>query len=242
MNTSGMRLAFESAGIQRAAVSVITGRCGSTFVGNICRQLGFGGGEETLNDLATGKVPPEDLESIRLLLARVVVNGIFYHQTTYRRWQALAQVVPPDCLGTTVTVIFRRNVVAQAISYVNAVETGIWHSNQVNAKPNPMTESERIERGVFFVKQILAEEILIRQMWPDSSVFFYEDIVVSPVETIERFLNVNEYHVDIDKIADAIDTGAATKKIVRDGYIDLYRKVAAAVGVPNENLWNRSSI
>lgn len=233
---------FRELGVKRSAMSLITGRCGSTLLGEACRQLRFGDGVETLNALAIGQIQPHERDRILKLIRPAVVDGIFYHQTTYHRWKTLSAFVPPEILGEEITLIFRRNVIAQAISYVNAIATGKWHSTQVGAAPTAMTVAEEVERGLQFVQQIVNAEKSIRKELPNAPVFYYEDIVASPLETMHRFMSHHRHPVSIRDIAVALGSSRITSKLVRDGYAEQYERLFKALPGAADLLWSRFNV
>lgn len=230
---------FHDLGVKRSAMSIITGRCGSTLVGELCRALRFGDGVETLNSLGDGEISKYDGQRITQIMRPAVVDGIFYHQTTYHRWKKLSEFIAPAQLGLDVTLIFRRNFIAQAISYVNAIETGKWHSNQLAAAPTPMTAAERVTRGIAFIEQILAEESRLTKAFPKAPIFYYEDIVTSPLETMHRFLSFYNHNAPLCRIAEELNSRNMTEKLVRNGYSEQYEQLFNAYPRSAETLWSR---
>ena len=216
----------QATGVERLYVSVITGRCGSTFVADICSRIGFGFGEELFNEqpLSMFETQAPDRNFVYFLtqiFAANVVNGTLYFQITPTRLALLRQLIPgPDFDEQTdvVTLISRRNILSQAISFHNAVRTGLWHTNRVpqegsGADFDPKTvlawirDISEMEKGLFnFVFDAKPKH------------FFYEDIISSPYETISLFLGAHRHRVRPIELTRTFIETSISKKISRDGF------------------------
>lgn len=210
----------QKTGVERLYISVITGRSGTSYLANICYRVGFGRGAEIFNERQISfleKLAPERNFSdfVTKVFKRHVINGNLYFQITPPRLTLLRKLVPdPELAEQTdvVTLITRRNILSQAISFHNAKRTGLWHTNY----------PARLGTGGDFEPQkVLAWMITISQMekgllnfaldnkpWN----FCYEDIVSSPYETVSQFLAAHDYHVQPALLNKSlVDTGIAKK-------------------------------
>ena len=230
-----LRRLLTEQGVRTVSMSIITGRSGTTLLSHICKLYGFGKGQEPFNER------PEDeyLEGrgdfslfITRLLHANVIDGNFYFHITPARLRPLSTLLPIQYwkeLGTAVSLVFRRNVFAQAISFCNAVSTGVWHSNQPagSGSGRPYDGSWALE----WVRTILKDEIEARLMASQISdgpvpILYYEDLIAATFESVIAFLSA--HHVDVvpERVQEAIQTSrATTAKVERLGYEAQYRDV-----------------
>ncbi len=219
------------------AVSLIPGRCGSTLLSSMCSRYGFGRGNENFNEAEPeilGKIAGSD--EFDIFLSRVfqdsVLNHRFYFQLTPHRLVDLFKLVPADCFeNIKATCLFRRNVFAQALSYYNALRTGIWHTIQ-----DAQTPTEQDRDGEFnpiavlnWVWRLLRIELQSRKACQEISshslVLYYEDLVASPIETLSTFLAFHGVPVESGKLEQSVDQDKGPLKIVRQDYAEQYLRL-----------------
>lgn len=233
--------ALEQAGVEKVATSVITGRCGSTFVANVAEVAGYGLGWEIFNGIALGNVDPADRAALVRVIKKGARDGILYHQTTPMRMQALSEILPVHLIEGKVSLMFRRNIFSQAISYVNARKTGFWHENVKPKETLEMTEEDELKECHKFLRQIQANEVRAREMYPDAPVFYYEDITATPVETIGAMFDFCGFDPDLKRLATALGKKGVVKKIPRDNYITQYHRLLESYTGSKELLRSRLS-
>lgn len=229
---------------------LITGRCGSSFLSHIATNVGFGKGEETFNewpeeDLRSLATPQEFEKFLLVAMQLAAMGGRFYFQIDPLRLQRLSPLLPPGC-GlfpdvASYTVLLRRDIVAQAISYFNAVTSGRWHSTQEGA--NPLTTMGFSPRQIlYWIEHIHRTEETIVGMFPGGlpDTYYYEDLNSAPFETILRFLQRSGFSIDSRLIHEALSDEARPKKLVYDTYPDQYASVLASYPWLMDALMERS--
>lgn len=241
----------QSVGVEQIHVSVISGRCGSTFLSHLCEQVGFGKGEEPFNEwpeegLRRIAAPDRFDDFLRFVLKSSSISGRSYLQVDAFRLKAIRHLLPPVDSpfpdATKITVILRRNIVAQAISYVNAEVTGLWHSNQTpSSLETPAEFSE--ERFLHWLKHVCEMEKAILDLFPmaQPDTFFYEDIASMPLEVITLFLQRSGFSVRPILTQQAIISDAAPKKILRSEYAIQYISMVNKFPWLNDVLVERAS-
>ena len=221
--------------VQSIHLSIISGRCGSTFLAHMTNCLGFGRGEEPFNEW-----PEEKLKSlagkgefdkfISKILKASVINNRFYFQIDPLRLATLRPIISTDNgpfpRVDNYTILLRRNILSQALSYYNAHATGLWHSNQNVSDPILKTDFSE-EDVLYWIRQIHAMEKSIWQMFPQKvpDIYYYEDLASSPFETVSLFLQRSGFKVRPILTANALQDSSAPKKIVRDEYAVQYMSV-----------------
>lgn len=240
----------QETGVSQIHVSIISGRCGSTFLSHICKSLGFGKGEEPFNDWPDAGLQkvasPDRFDAfLHFVLQNSAIGGRSYFQIDPLRLRALAPLLPagqgPFPEVTQFTVILRRNIVAQAISYLNAQVSGLWHSNQGSGTPN-LAETFSEERVLHWIEHIYRMEKAILAMFPTDlpDIYYYEDIAAMPLETISRFLQRAGFPVDPTAMQEALQADTAPRKIERSHYAVQYLSVIDRFPWLNEALAERS--
>jgi LPS sulfotransferase NodH len=219
-------------GIKKIALSLIPGRCGSTYLAEVARACGFGIGEEIFNER-----PEREWENLyptrnfNHFIAHAFQfysqNGVFYFQITPHRFRDLATLLPLKTLSDLhppVTVILRRNIFAQALSYYNAEATGLWHSiGDTSSKSVVPFDTLPI---LHWAKALLIVEdecvaLALQLAGEEAGIFYYEDIVSSSAETLACFLQFNSATVTPESLEEALST-LNVRKIVRPGYCRQY--------------------
>ncbi len=238
-----LRQCLEHAGAKRLRVSMIPGRCGSTLLASYCRKVGFGIGREIFNERPVERFAnASHASSPQLFFSTVIrnytVNEGLYFQIAPRRMEKLLDIIPIDdwvAAGIEVSLILRRDVFAQALSYYNAMQSGLWHHR-------PNTELSETGQDVLdavdnaWIKKRIGSILLAEtqcfeftrlfQTHP-KCVVFYEDLVADPFATMLRFLSAHRYDVEAARLQEAIESSNAVKKIVRPGAYRQYADMAA---------------
>jgi hypothetical protein len=227
-------------GVRQTSISIITGRSGTTLLSHICKSYGFGVGEEPFNErLEEDYVQSRGDFSAFLseLLDANVINGNFYFHITPTRFRSLSTLVPINYwkeLGAAVSLVFRRNVFAQAISFCNALRTGVWHVNQPAVSGNG-----RAYDGLWaleWVQTILNDEIEARRLASQIKdgavpILYYEDLVTATFESVVAFLAAHRVQIDAERVQQAIQTSrGAPSKIERVGYEAQYQELRSMFG------------
>ncbi|MCX8508212.1 MAG: Stf0 family sulfotransferase, partial [Rhodobacteraceae bacterium] len=209
------------AGIRRIDATLITGRCGSTYLSHLCRQLGFGWGEEPFNEdraewHADEYIANDFGDYLRWAIGYSRLGDGFYFQITPLRFQVFA-----DMLGgldrlrseiSHISILFRKDILAQALSFQAAVTSGLWHS----------TEPRRHEgEAVFDEKAVLEwiawivemEEAALALRPDETEIFFYEDLLAHPADFVKRFLATHGIDRSQEEIEAALGMDQGPKKL-----------------------------
>ncbi len=206
--------------------SIISGRCGSTYLSNICTRIGFGRGEEPFNEFPRElleRVAP-DREISRFLEKMFNANNLnknVYFQITPARINVLCEVISrKELLGKVefFSLIFRRNIIAQAISYHNAIRTGLWHSNH-SSQSDTEKEFDPLE-VLKWICNISAMEGEALSFVRDRRVLmiFYEDLISAPFETLSLFLGYHNFEFESSRLSEILVGDSGPRKISRSGY------------------------
>ena len=216
-------------------VSIVTGRCGSSLLSDITRRAGFGKGEEPFNEwpeevLRQLATPDQFDQFLLAVMDANVIDNRLYFQIDPIRLQSLSRLLPVEGglfpKVSRYTVILRRDIVAQALSYFYAATSGVWHSNQ---EKYPTTShaafSER--RILYWIEHIHQMERSIAEMFPGRmpDIYFYEDLVANPFETVTHFLRRSGFSVSPGETLNALSGDSAPQKIIRDNYAIHYASV-----------------
>lgn len=235
------REVLQEAGVSQVAITIITGRCGSSLLAEISTFCGFGTGSEIFFELPRSTfveiaAPDNPSDYVAKLIRFEQRNGILSFQITPQRLRPFDQIVPLEFLrsfGAVPSIVFRRNIFAQAISYFNAIATGLWHSTGQFVAPNhDLSDSQAVTAILLWVLRICAGEIEAMQLARDLGAdfptpFYYEDIASATYETALAFFDLNRFPVDSGRLADAV--GSAThSKINRARYKDQYQALRSA--------------
>ena len=222
-------------GVRTLSISIITGRSGTTLLSHICRSYGFGVGEEPFNERPEGEykqTPGEFAVFVSRLLHGNVIDGHFYFQITPARFRPLSTLIPIHYwkeLGAAVSLVFRRNVFAQAISFCNAVSSGVWHANQ-----SPVGGNGRSFDGIWaleWVRTVLNDEIEARRMASEirdgaTPILYYEDLIAATFESVAAFLSAHRVDVEPARLQQAIQSSrTVASKVERSGYEAQYEEL-----------------
>jgi hypothetical protein len=218
--------AVNAVGVRGVFITMMPGRCGSTRIASLCADYGFGTGREEFKEqLEAGfRVDPHigsAPDYFRRTVARNTLNGRFYIQITPNRLERLMCFASAESLramGTGFSLIFRRDIFAQALSYYNALRTGVWHvhgSDPVDGGPD--LDLPQIGRRIRLILDLetrafaLASSIGIRP----AVTLYYEDIAADPLASMVRFLRACGEPVDLARLQAAIASDRSVSKIQR---------------------------
>ena len=226
-------------GVSRVHVSLISGRCGSTLLAHMTSKAGFGRGQEPFNErdeeyLRAVADPSEFARFLLGLFRHGNLDGRLYFQITPPRLEAIQDLLPegsfpfPD--ARTWSFIFRRNIAAQAMSYFNASSSGVWHSNQERSTPRASKafEPEAVLRWIRHIDRMERKAWAIANGHFEPVVYFYEDIVSAPLETLHAFLDQHGFDVDPSLLPAAAQDGEAPRKLWREDYPRQYSQLLQA--------------
>jgi hypothetical protein len=208
------------AGVNEVCWSIITGRCGSTLLASLTAASRFGNGGEPLNDLAEGRVREPVEEFVERTVRQRAINGRLYLQINWPRYEKIKEVVPMFQSEAPPSLIFRRNIFAQALSFWNAHTTGVWHNHA-----GVLNEQRPVQPGLDpagFVQRIARQEIAMVRRFPTAQIFYYEGIVSSPAETLLAFGLYHGATITPEKISAATSSERLMQKIARPGYVEQY--------------------
>jgi LPS sulfotransferase NodH len=240
--------------VRRVALSVISGRSGSSYLAAILRGCGFGVGKELFNQGA-----PERLSNIaepnrfdvflEHKLLRWTKNGVLYFQVTPARLRGLLTLVPGEAwraADATVSLIYRRDIFSQAISKYNASSTGMWHTTKTPQAPRAVNVDPRSPEAVAAL--IASEQRGIRIAQEHFGVetpfiLYYEDIVAAPYESALALLRHHGASQDCEAALTAsIADSQLPKKIVRDEFAAQYKAMRDAIPAFDEWLAKRMAL
>lgn len=185
-------------------VSLIPGRCGSTLLaGLVAQQACCGTGAEAFNERSV-----HDWRSVagtaRLFFTKVIrrqqAGGVFWFQATPPRYDHVVSGLDPAVPRTwRHSAILRRDIVNQALSYVYAVRSNVWHFVRHDADHEPGTPvrlpndpDELADHALLWIERIVSMEERIREIIEAQAaasplVLWYEDIVRDPRAAVLRF-------------------------------------------------------
>jgi hypothetical protein len=235
---------MRDAGVENLYISVITGRCGSTLIANFCDSYGFGQGREPFNERAKELFEkPNNWSNAHEYFVHQFANykkgNNFYFQITPTRLMELSKLISLASIsevGTGVSKIFRRDVFSQALSYYNAVHTGLWHASKDKSRvvktEGKMTASEIVD--IIWIRKrislILSTEQLmnseIEKEIGCSTCFFYEDIVDNKFASFYRFLKGYGVEPDLDQLRNTVTSQGVVGKLERPNVQAQYYEMA----------------
>jgi len=191
-----------ASGSPRVCATLIPGRCGSTLLASLVSQLGCcGRGNELFNERAANRWGNRAATAhgfLEEVLTRQQLGGVFWLQAAPHRFDHLLSGFDTGIAASwRLSAILRRDIVAQAISYVYAVRSGIWHSFSPGHAPGAAIAlagdvEAAADEVLDWVERIIVMETRIRdllqqQQGPAPLVLFYEDIVRDPEGAVRRF-------------------------------------------------------
>lgn len=184
--------------IRTFIVTLTPGRAGSTYLANLVSETGVcGAGREAFTEApieAYRKVAPDLPAFFTQAAKRSTKGGVCWIKMAPRRFEELAKVLDPVILDRVrYTTLRRRDVIAQAISYLFASRTGIWHSPQGidQGGLGDLSMDGAVGSVMHWLRNILQAERKIAALVAGRVGVleqFHEDIVASPLEETLRFL------------------------------------------------------
>jgi len=189
-------------GAPRVCATLIPGRCGSTLLASLVAQWECcGQGNEVFNERPADRWrtrAPTAAGFLGQALLAQQSGGVFWFQCTPQRYDHLVTgldaVIPPTW---RLSAILRRDIVAQAMSYVYAVGSGVWHSTNPGRAPDaPVRLAGDLDwladRVLLWTERLAGMEVRIRELLerqpgPAPLVLFYEEIVRDPQAAARRF-------------------------------------------------------
>jgi hypothetical protein len=226
------RSLLKDEGIKTVNICLISGRCGSTYLGHLGGSVGLNStlAQETFHEL-TAKVfakafPERDLAVyLRLVIDRCRAGDRFFFQATPYRLQAAGQLfglenilASCDCFS----VIFRRNILSQALSYEEAASTGVWHNRgQDAAQQSRITDPRNVLPWLEMINNIEIETQSLLGTFAYQT-YYYEDIASQPMETLLAYLNQHDYPVSLDRLQAAFSTKDSPKKLLKPDFARSY--------------------
>ena len=227
LDDGGFSEILARAGVQNVAWSLITGRCGSTYLASLTRAARFGSGSEPLNDLTKTSAEKELPSYLEKTIRNSAINGRWYFQINWPRFEKLESLLP--VFEQEPSLVLRRNIFAQALSYWNAQKTGLWHEHSERTFLRQAKTPDLDPAG--WVRKISTYEVAIKERFPNARTFYYEDIVASPTEMLHEFVRYHGAEIDPKNINWATTKEkATTRKIEREGYASQYAKLTAEFG------------
>lgn len=183
---------------ERNYIMVITGRCGSTWLGRLLKQARCGDPREFFSNdggrTFYDRVAAVDLFDYAAKLSeRFAPGGVFGFQQTGRRLRWLGEIVdiPRSFKNFVWFDMRRRNFVAQAFSFERALQTGQWHLNPGDEQADAAVEYSD-ERVLARIRSILTEEAMNDEFYGELGVapcrIFYEDLVCGKAVTLVRIV------------------------------------------------------
>lgn len=156
------------------------------------------------------------------------LNKNVYFQITPARINVLCEVISrKELLGKVefFSLIFRRNIIAQAISYHNAIRTGLWHSNH-SSQSDTEKEFDPLE-VLKWICNISAMEGEALSFVRDRRVLmiFYEDLISAPFETLSLFLGYHNFEFESSRLSEILVGDSGPRKISRSGYDEDYQRL-----------------
>jgi len=179
-----------------ACMIAAQGRTGSTYLSRLLTRTGALGAPEeyftpSLVDflIAAGRFPDVDAYVADLMARRTAPTGVFgfkAHLDQYR--YLLARARRPLGIPLRVVRLDRRDRVAQAVSHIIAVETGVW-TGPADAGPRPAYDFARIARGVALFRggRRAWDQVFAAARYAPLAVE-YEDLVADPERVVARIL------------------------------------------------------
>lgn len=209
-------------------------RSGSTFLASILDAMNdLGKSNEYFNQYTIPRIyGKENLcfqEYLKEIIEEYSKNNIISIQAEWFRFSDCInnKLLDPHFFGNKETiklsVLLRRNVVLQAISFIQALATNIWHKYGESLKHDPEYEASyniNDEKIFEFVRLFLNNELEIFNFCSKQNItpniFFYEDLISEPFTVISKLYSANGIDFDINKFKKCIYNSVLTRKIKRE--------------------------
>lgn len=207
------RFDWDAAGIQIRYIICMTPRSGSTWLGHLLDATGLCGkpGEFFNNDVIPSHNRHLKASSFPDYFNRVVHTAqsasTFGFKINFNRMRWLCELIDLEDVfldpGTRFVALYRRDVLAQAISTLKAIKTRVWHRAQqdgtvlgASAEPatdlkEPVTDLDDSEIWGWILNLIIEEqrwETFFDQHGVTPLRLNYEDLVTNPRQQVLRIL------------------------------------------------------
>ena len=135
--------------------TLIPGRCGSSYLAEIIRQTGVcGNGNEIFFERPVRAWQAAGVDFSEFFISAVRANlagGVFWFQITPDQFEDIEKIIDPEIFKRwAFTAIFRRDILAQAISFTYAVKSGVWHVKKSEEEVQLNDSFGEIEQKVQF--------------------------------------------------------------------------------------------
>lgn len=189
-------------GRPRVCATLIPGRCGSTLLASLVSQWECAGrGNEVFNEWPADRWQTRASTAAGFLdqaLRAQQSGGVFWFQCTPQRYDHLVSGLDAAIPATwRLSAILRRDIVSQAMSYVYAIGSGVWHSTNPGHDPTvPLRLAGELDwladRVLLWIERLVGIEVRIRELLerqPGAAplVLFYEEIVHDPQAAARHF-------------------------------------------------------
>lgn len=228
---------LQANGVRHLCGTLMPGRCGSTLLAGLARAVGFGTGGEVFNELPessyraaiSSRSMKDFLDHILNIHAK---DGVFYFQATPSRMVDLLKICPLHMSNVRLnyTFLFRRNVVAQAISFATAIETGLWHRASMpeaetqGTPPPPAGLAHPIDQWITTIldAEIVADALFERTATGPLPLLYYEELAAAGLETFFHFLSLSGAPCDMERLEQAFDSSSLPERLGSAGYATRY--------------------
>lgn len=214
-------------------------RSGSTYIGSILQQMDdIGKSSEFLNVYGNRKISNKEnlcfKNYLRELSAQYTRNSVFSMQSGWYNFNNCVEnnFIDPSFFSEKNVhcyILLRRNIVLESISFIQAMDTNIWHfsknnyQNYINREGSNKITDQRIFE---FIRVFLYNELKIFNFFYEQNieptVFFYEDLISAPFLVIEKLYRDKSIYFDTNKFNFCITNPHLTQKIYRENTLATY--------------------
>ncbi len=215
-------------GVREVHLTAMTGRCGSSYLTQLAQIAGLGECAEIFGDRSQERLRSscrvcEPTAAAANHLAASAVNGVVYFQIdAWRLCDLLTRFDLSRWPGLKVSHLFRRDVIAQALSYQNATVTGLWHERADGTQSRLPPAGDPADAGHHYRRILAGEAAISRRLPENAGLYFYEDLVAAAPETLIRLAAAHGFLVSSAAIERACGHGGLFRKIVRQDYAEQY--------------------
>jgi hypothetical protein len=223
---------LEEAGIKIVNICLISGRCGSTYFGHLGGIVGLNSTKtlepfhELHADVIAQAFPERDLaDYLRRVIARCRAGDRFFFQITPYRLRAAGRLfglenmmAACDCFS----VILRRNILSQALSYESATSSGVWHARgKVTTAQRSAAEPEAVLPWIEMINNTETDIATLLEGVPHKR-YFYEDIAAQPLEIFLSYLDHHDFPISVAQLQAAFSSDDSPKKLLKADYATSY--------------------
>lgn len=219
----------------------ITARSGSTYIDSMLNQMDdIGRSMELFNEHALEEFKTDNICFKKFLEDKVKnlkQNNVFGVQSDWGRFNSClkAKLIDPAFLNSQSVkcyILFRRNIVLQAISLIQAIDTGLWHVYDKSQKANStnfdisknISDSRLFKHINILLKREHAIFNFLSNQKIEPVIFFYEDLISEPYTVIEKLYRDVGVRFDTNKFNNCLNESSLTKKIKRENTPEVYLK------------------